>query len=189
MLYTPIRIDDFYRNLNKIQNDLYAIINGHLKWGAAENAACPLTCDENIRELDNFQSELCVDDYAPEEYDNICAQIERLHAEFLRLREDICIASLSDQDWWFNCLGSEKEYLTERLLNNVPSDFIKNNPYTLNADVSVNDLIALYTVAKATNFEYVLALASMARNGSVSARKFLLSELHIEIIPVEINHH
>lgn len=182
-LYTPMRLDDFYSNLSTIRNELCSITNRYVKWWEANVADSPLACNENIQELDSFQSELPIDDYTPAEYDELCTRIESLQTEFLNLREDICIASLDDHDWWFNCLGSESEYLTERLLNNVPLDFIEKNPYTLAADISVSDLIAGYTKAKSTHFEYVLALAAMARKGSPAAKEFLLTELHIEVIP------
>ena len=182
MFCIPNSIDGFYANLHRIRRELNAILCGEIEWYSNNDASTPLECEYNIMELDNFQAALSPDEYIIEDYDALCTRIEQLQDEFLQLKEDICIASLSNHDWWFNCLSSQTEYLTARLLNNVPLDFIEKNPYTLDANISVEDLIKGYLKAKSTNFEYVLGLACMARNGCDTAREFLWSELSIRIM-------
>lgn len=182
MFYIPTSIDGFYDNLHTVRRELNAILSGEIEWSSANDASCPLECEDNIMELDNFQAALSPEEYTAEDFDALCDRIERLQNEFSKLKEEICIASLSNHDWWSNCIGSNMNYLTERLLNNVPPDFIKINPYAYSVDLTEDELID--TFKECDSVTSVLCLACLARNGSDAAHDFLIRELNVNVQPL-----
>lgn len=185
MFYIPNSIDGFYNNLHRIRRDLNAILSGEIEWDSNNVTATPLECEDNVMELNNFQAALSPDEYTIEDYDALCTRIEQLQNEFSELKEEICIASVNHPStyWWSNCLGLSLDNLTEKLLNNVPTNFIEKNPYTYTGDVTADELIDEFE-----KFEYresLLGLACLARNGSEKAHDFLLHKRNLNVKPID----